>query len=170
MKKTLAIATLALGLFAFGCDDDEDGKPDAATDAAKPDATADAVTNTPDAKVDTASTADATDGGTNADATESDGGPTSWTTCTSPKDNVTPQEFCLQYMTACGFNPAATGVGTERYASLTDCTMKYEALTTAKRGCVAYHLCVASVPANATMHCPHPPEASLATPAGPCAN
>jgi hypothetical protein len=171
MKKTLAIATLALGLFAFGCDDDEDGgKIDAATDAAKPDATADAVTNTPDAKADTASTADATDGGTNGDATESDGGAVDWTACgTDPKAGVTPAEFCVQYMKACTFDSTGGTLGMERYKSLSDCVMAYQALSETKQGCAAYHLCVASVPAMSATHCPHPPEVSLVPAAGPCA-
>ena len=189
MKKTLAIATLALGLFAFGCDDDEDGgKPDAST---KTDASADATPDTggtggTGGKVDT-STADAVDGGSHADThadvaaeetgggdagsdATSDGGngPVSWTTCVNPKDDVPPGAFCLQYMTACGFDATATTVGMERYGTLSDCVMKYEALNATQKGCAAYHLCVASQTGMAATHCPHPPEASLATPAGPC--
>jgi hypothetical protein len=178
MKKTLAIATLALSLFAFGCDDDEDGgnKSDAATN--KPDAS-DAASPTSDAKTDTvapadtAPTADAADGGAGADANadaSADAVPADWTMCANPKDGVSTQDFCVQYLKACTFDTAGGGTGTERYKNLSDCVMAYDALSPTKRGCVAYHLCAASMPGNATLHCPHPPEASLMSPTGPCAN
>jgi hypothetical protein len=171
MKKTLAIATLALGLFAFGCDDDEDGgKADAATDAAtnKPDATSDA--SAPDAKVDVVVTADGGVPGADADpdASHSDAG-ADWTTCANPKVAVSAADFCLQYMKECTFDTTGGTATMERYKSFSACLMEYTALTAPKQGCVAYHLCVASTPGNEVLHCPHPPQASLATPTGPCA-
>jgi hypothetical protein len=179
MKKTLAIAALALGLFAFGCDDDEDppkgdaGRPDASDASTTPDATAEAgkvdtIVGTPDG-------GDAGEAGAPVDAGSSDGGSDAlsaitWTNCVDPKDNVPPAAFCLQYLSACTFDATGGAAGMERYKSLVDCTMAYEALTATKKGCVAYHLCVASGGGAATaLHCPHPPQASLATPAGPCA-
>jgi hypothetical protein len=177
MTKTLAIATLALGLFAFGCDDDEDGgttnKPDAsdASTPSSPDAKADTTTNTDtpvtaDAGADTASTPDTgTDDGGGTDGLTAD-----WTTCTDPKDNVSAAEFCAKYFSACTFDPTGGTTGMERYKNLEDCVSGYRALSATKQGCVAYHLCVASTGGtNTATHCPHPPQASLGTPGNPCA-
>lgn len=179
MKKTFAIAALALGLFAFGCDDDEDA-PKTTTDAAtnKPDA-ADAATSTPDAgpdtstTVDTGGTADAADAGPTADASDdasADGGlPVAWVDCKDPKEGVSAADFCVQYLKACTFDPTGGTMGMERYKTVSECTMAYDALTSGKKACAAYHLCVASQAGMAPAHCPHPPEASLVPAAGPCA-
>ena len=82
---------------------------------------------------------------------------------------VSALEFCTQYKTACMFDAAGGTATMERYKDMADCMTRYAAGSAATQACTAYHLCAASKNAGQGMtHCPHPPQASLATPTGPC--
>jgi hypothetical protein len=73
-------------------------------------------------------------------------------------------------MTACSFDPSGGAAGSERYKSMADCLMGYGSLSDGPRGgkaCAAWHLCIGSHP-NESTFCAHAPEASSATPSGPC--
>jgi hypothetical protein len=112
-----------------------------------------------------------TDGGSTG-GTTGDGGTAAvdWTMCPASGSlaGVSAQDFCAQYMTACMFDAAGGTAGMERFKTMGDCVSGYMGASATKQGCMAYHLCVASKPEMKTAHCPHPPEAVLATPAGPC--
>ena len=95
-----------------------------------------------------------------------------WTMCpaSGSLDGVSAQDFCAQYDKACMFDTTGGAAMMERFKNTGDCTSGYMGASAAKKGCMAYHLCVASKGGDMkTTHCPHPPEAVLATPAGPCA-
>jgi hypothetical protein len=100
------------------------------------------------------------------------GGDIDWVNCgqESFKPGVSADEFCAKYMTACTFDPTGGASSTDRYRSLSDCVMKYSALTDGARGgkaCVAWHVCIASHSAgNAMTFCPNAPRASAMD--GPC--
>jgi hypothetical protein len=96
-----------------------------------------------------------------------------WATCMDPKPGVSPEALCTKYMQACGFDASGGTANNERYLAFEDCVKKYAVRSALSKGCIAYHLCVAATsPANATLHCPHPPQASLPVPVGPgpCGN
>jgi hypothetical protein len=188
MRKSLAMAAglcLTLGLLAAGCDDDPDspgvdaradGGDGGATDGHK-DGTSDGVT-----RLDGGDASEVNSEVGSETASEPDLAPevpstpvtpTTWTICTDPKNGIAAADFCAQYGVACGFDPAGGTAGAERYKSVEDCVAKYNIGSTARRGCVAYHLCVASQDAaSKALHCQHPPQANLPVPVGPgpCGN
>jgi hypothetical protein len=124
----------------------------------------------------------ATDGsagdGSAGDGSAGDGGmpaAVDWTMCTGgSKPGVSAMDFCTRYMATCGFDMTGGTATMERYKNMGECISQYTALPTTNplkgQACVAYHLCVAGTApdTNKTTHCPHPPQASLATPTGPC--
>jgi hypothetical protein len=124
---------------------------------------------TSDGSADDSSTSDAT---TSTDTTAADtGAAVDWTMCpgNSMLPGVSAADFCAQYAKACMFEASGGTTGKERYKDMADCMTRYAAANAPTMACIAYHLCAASASAAAGMtHCPHPPEASLATPAGPC--
>jgi hypothetical protein len=88
-----------------------------------------------------------------------------WASCggSSFKPNVSPDDYCAKFMSACKFG------GAGRFASMEDCKAKYSTLSdgpTGGKACVAWHLCVAADPPNAETFCPHGPEAAAMN--GPC--
>jgi hypothetical protein len=93
-----------------------------------------------------------------------------WTNCAAqnPKLNVSANEFCMQYMTACGFGAVMGRTAEQSFAMMGDCVTRYNSYAdpgtaTTGKGCAAYHLCQASQTGNMMTHCPHPAQAG-----GPC--
>ena len=209
MKRTLAIATLALGLVAFGCDDDDDngggtGGTGGATGGAggrggtggtggatggtggatggtggATGGTGGATGGTGGATGGTGGTTGGTGGDAGVDTspdttgdTGDAGGDTAsamWTApCSTTPTPATAAEFCMQYMTACGFGAVMGRTAAQSFANMGACVTRYgvyanPGTATTGKMCATYHLCQASQTGNMTVHCPHPAQAG-----GPC--
>ena len=93
-------------------------------------------------------------------------------TCISPINGISAQSFCAYYEQKCA---AQYGTGVAEYANMGDCLNKYSNFTANsdpastmaqnKKGCVAYHLCVAGTftPGD-SMHCLHAAGGACAPP------
>jgi len=113
------------------------------------------------------------DGGAGAGGAGGGDGGTSavdWVNCpaSGALPGVSAMDFCTQYEKACMYDMTGGTAMMERFKNMGDCMSGYTGAGDGKKACMAYHLCAASKPENKTMHCPHPPEAVLATPTGPC--
>jgi hypothetical protein len=119
-----------------------------------------------------AADAPATEGGGDTGGGDAGGDTASagWTNCAAqnPKLNVSANEFCMQYMTACGFGAVMGRTADQSFATMGDCVTRYNTYAdpgtaTTGKGCAAYHLCQASQTGQMMTHCPHPAQAG-----GPC--
>jgi hypothetical protein len=171
MKRTLIISALALGLFAFGCDDDTDmggdggrdggdagdargdtsradGSDAGAPDILPPDTR---EAGTPDAVQPVDAVVDMATGGGSIDTAQP--ADSAFAVC-KPTDmtGVAAIDFCGYVQMNCGF-----GAGPGKFIDTASCMLKYNAYTAEMKSCAAYHACVAGTNAqNAVVHCPHP--------------
>ena len=176
MKKRLIVGVLALGLFAFGCDDEGDaggtdarsdggdagdagrldgardggdgGRPDVANDGQLDGGDAAEVSSPPVDAV-----ADTTGGGGNRDtAVIGDAGPFAVCKSATTMTGVSAADFCTHVMMNCGF-----GSGPGKFTDIGSCLIRYNNYDAQQKACSAYHACVAGTSAqNAILHCPHP--------------
>ena len=177
MKKSLMIGALALGLFAFGCDDESDaGGTDAradgggdAGDGGRLDGARDGGdggrldVSSPDGQFDGGDAAEVSSPPVDAVADMStgspdtavigDAGPNPFAVCrSSDMSGVSAAAFCNHVMTTCGF-----GSGPGKFTDTGNCVFRYNSYNAQQKSCSAYHACVAGTSAqNAILHCPHP--------------
>ena len=166
MKRCLVVATLAVGLMAFGgCDDEDDGGGTGGRGGSG--GSTGGRGGTGGTGGTGGSTGGTGGGGDAADvpATDSgdtggggDAGDTASAFCAAytPNSGVLPgveaMAFCMEYSSACTFG------GDMRYTNMGDCVTKYMAAAAGVKSCRAGHLCnaiVGGTPAAKTTHCPH---------------
>jgi len=102
-----------------------------------------------------------------AEAAPAPSGNVDWQVCgaVSFKPDVSPEDFCAKYMSACGFDPAGAR---SRFKSVEDCKTRYGGLSDGPKGgkaCVAWYICIAAQDSPDT-YCPHAAAASMMS--GPC--
>lgn len=113
--------------------------------------------------------------GDKAPSTSEAGSGVDWTDCPANGmlTDVSVDDFCAQYMKVCKFDATGGAATMERFKSLDDCKAGYSKLVAKgpkpNQACVAYHLCAAGKAGQDALHCPHPVQATFATPTGPCA-